>query len=119
MFVRIVGRPNGEAPEWVRDAWIGLRLPLAHQRKRNWIGLGVLTGPHHFLGRLWAVLRGRTIRTSGWLVNAKIAVDLLAETNSTAASWWHENVPTMLDGRRNFAFDEDACQVESGTGDQR
>jgi hypothetical protein len=118
MFVKIVGRPSGEAPEWVRDAWIGLRLPLALRRKRKWIGHGVLTGPRGLIPQLWAFIRGRTIRTTGYAVNAKIAVDRLAETSPAAASWWRENVPMVLDGRRYFVFDEDACQVESGTSDQ-
>jgi hypothetical protein len=102
----------GEAPEWVRDAWIGVRLPLAFPRKRNWRGSGILSGPRTFLGQLWALISGKMLRVSGYAVNAKTAVDLLAEKNSAGAEWWRQNAPELLSGRRHFVFDEDACQLD-------
>jgi hypothetical protein len=113
MFVTIVRRPLGEAPEWVRDAWIGVRLPLSSRRKGSWRGFGVLSGPKGFFPQLWGVLTGQAFAVTGYLVNAKGAVDLLAEKNPAAAEWWHQNVEKLLNGRSKFVFDEEACRLEA------
>jgi len=52
------------------------------------------------------------MRVSGYVVNAKTAVDLLAEKDPGAAEWWRQNTPRLLDGRRYFIFDEEACEAE-------
>ncbi len=53
---------------------------------------------------------GQTTKTRGYAVNAKAAVDLLAETNVAAAEWWRQNSPHMLNGQRYFVFDAAACR---------
>jgi hypothetical protein len=117
MHVTIIGRPAGEAAEGVRDAWIGLRLPLANPRMRNWHGLGVLSGPSGFLRQLWALIRGPTFRTQGYLINAKAAVEILAQANPTAAAWWRENASQLLTGRSRFVFEERLCQPGGADAD--
>lgn len=112
MNVKIVRRPIGEAPEWVRDAWIGLSLPLANKRQRSWRGVGVLSGPHKALPQFWTVITGKSLSVNGYAVNAKSAVNILAERNAKAAAWWTEHTPVLLDGKRNFVFDTDACECE-------
>lgn len=112
MRVRITQRPAGEAPEWVRDSWVGLSLPLASDRERTWRGIGVITGRHHWLSQLWTIARGRTIKVDGYAVNAKVAVDRFAEINPRAAAWWREHTPHMLTGRHYFVFDTPACTPE-------
>jgi hypothetical protein len=112
MHVTIIARPSGEAPEWVRDAWIGLELPLAYRRSRNWRGIGVLTGPRGFLRQVWGLIRGRTIRMPGYLIKSKTAIEILARANPAAADWWRENAPQFLEGWNKFIFDEAACRVE-------
>jgi hypothetical protein len=113
MNIKIVRRPSGEAPEWVRDAWIGLSLPAASKRQRDWRSLGVLTGPHGWLFRLGAVIFGKSTKVTGYLVNARTAVECLAEGSPNAAAWWHERTPHLLNGRRYFVFDAAACEHES------
>jgi hypothetical protein len=110
MNIRIVRQPIGEAPEWVRDAWIGLSLPLASKREREWRGFGVLTRPHGWLSQVWALLAGKSFKVRGYAVNARVAVDQLAEHSPTAAAWWREHAPQMLTGRRYFVFDAPACE---------
>jgi hypothetical protein len=112
MHVTIIARPSGEAPEWVRDAWIGLRLPLVHPRRRNWHGIGVLSGPRGVFRQLWALIRGRTLRMPGYVVNAKVAIESLADSNPVAAAWWRKNAPHFLNGRSRFIFDEAACRAQ-------
>ena len=112
MNIRIVQRPIGEAPEWVRDAWIGVSLPTASALQRDWRGFGVLTGPHHWLAQIWALLCGNSFTVKGYAVNAKIAVDRLADHSPEAAAWWREHAPLILNGKRNFVFDSPACERE-------
>lgn len=112
MNIKIVRRPAGEAPEWVRDEWIGLSLTLASKREREWRGLGVLSGPRGWVLQLWALLSGKSIKVKGYAVNAKTAVDQLADHSPRAAAWWREHTPQMLSGRRYFVFDTAACERE-------
>jgi hypothetical protein len=109
-FVDIVQAPAGEAPDWVRQAWVGLRLPLARGRASTWRGVGVTTGAKTLADRLWDIVRGRTIEVRGYAVDARAAVDILAGSNPAAADWWRANAPQLLDGRRLFAFDAAACR---------
>jgi hypothetical protein len=117
MTIKIVRRPVGEAPEWVRDAWIGLSLPRTSRRLRDWRGVGVISGPKSSLSQLWAVLTGKTFKVAGYAVNAKVAVACLADVHPEAAAWWQEHTPTLLTGRRYFVFDADACEPEPQSAD--
>jgi hypothetical protein len=74
------------------------------------VGVGVLSGPQCALSQLWARIRGNTLKVNGYAVNAKAAVDCLASHHPGAAAWWLENTPYLLDGKRNFAFDANACE---------
>jgi hypothetical protein len=111
MQIRIVRRPIGEAPEWVRDAWIGTCLPLANPKEKVWLGFGVLTRPRGRFAQLWGLFLGKAERITGYAVNAQAAVDVLSDSQPDAAGWWRANVPDMLDGRSNFVFDSNACEV--------
>ena len=110
MQVTIIGRPDGEAPDWVRDAWIGLRLPLSHPEKRIWRSTGVLTGPRGYLGGLLAMIRGRTDRVPGYLVDARAAIEILARTNPAAAAWWREHAQHLLGEGSDFVFEQEVCR---------
>lgn len=111
MYVRITQRPEGEAPDWVRDAWIGLTLPTTHRTVRVWYGFGVLSGPHDAYRQWFSFFRrGRKQRVAGYRVNAKAAVDLLGVSHPQAAQWWREHVAVLLDGTRDFVFDAEACE---------
>ena len=114
MFIRIVSRPVGEAPEWVRDAWFGLLLPTKRGSPRGWPVTGVLSGRANVFARIRDRILGRTRRLTGYAVNAKAAVDLLAETHPEAARWWRENAPRLLSGNRHFLFDIDCCEPVEG-----
>ncbi|KPF75355.1 hypothetical protein IP68_08835 [Blastomonas sp. AAP25] len=112
MRIKIVRRPIGEAPDWVRDAWIGLSLPLAVDRQRSLWGFGVLSGPSNAFLQLWALGLGKGIKLTGFSVNAKAAVDILEEVDPRAAGWWREHTPALVSGKRCFVFDADACERE-------
>src|SRR5262245_40243771 len=113
--IRIVGVPRGEAPLSVREAWVGLVLPLSggpRGRRNVWYGAGVLSGPKSFLGSLIAWLSGGYERLDGYPVEVLTAVEILSRTNPEAAQWWRQNAPHLMKPGRRFVFDAEACQEE-------
>jgi hypothetical protein len=111
MDIRIVDVPPGEAPECVRKSWVGLVLPLAEGETgpRVFHTSGVLTGPKSLLASLWHLLTGKYDRVYGYVVDASLALDLLAEHSPEAANWWNENTPYGQPGRW-FVFHAEACE---------
>jgi hypothetical protein len=92
VLVRIVTVPDGEAPEWVRQAWVGLVLPAVDQR----------------MVRGQEVLSGRRSFAPAYQVSSTIALELLEVGNKTAvAEWWRRN--TALG--EVFLFDPKCCAV--------
>ena len=109
-MIRIIRRPEGEAPEWVRDAWIGLEIPLACEDQITTTGFGVVSGPRSFIGEWLAVMFGRPKQLRGWCVSADEAVSLLGARRPDAAAWWRREAPHMLGRKRAFLFDAPACE---------
>ena len=113
MKVRIVARPSGEAPDDVREAWIGLELPVRaglFGGHRPFLTAGVLSGPRTWPQRLVALVRGRFDRRSGYAVDALEAVNILGHKSPMAASWWRARCPHLLDGKHVLVFTADVCE---------
>jgi len=108
--VRIVAAPLGEAPLWVREAWIGLDLPTIRSDLRTYCGAGVLSGPKTFWAFFTAWFGGKLAPQSGYAVHVLTAVELLERTRPDAARWWRENTPHLMRRGQAFVFDEPACQ---------
>jgi hypothetical protein len=109
-FIKIVARPDGEAPEWVRDAWIGVKLPLLRPEVVRTAGFGVVRGPRSYLGQLWGCLTGQSFAVSGYIVDAAHAVEMLGWTRPDAAAWWREHGGAVLNPGRSLVFDAEACE---------
>ena len=111
--IRIVACPPGEAPQAVREAWIGLDLPLPPgrgSRQGRWRGFGVLSGPRAWWQELIPILLGRVRRHNGYAVNALEAVNRLALKDPEAAAWWRQHCAHALTGKRFFIFAAEACE---------
>jgi hypothetical protein len=108
--VRIVRRPDGEAPEWVRDAWIGLELPLACPEPITTRGFGAVTGPRNAVSELVQSLLGRWKPVSGYIVPAFEAVELLSRQSPEAAAWWRCQAKFLVSEGRTLLFDTPACE---------
>lgn len=111
--IRIIARPPGEAPEYVRDAWIGLELPLSgwlFRGRRLYATAGVLSGPRTWAQRLRALLLGGVQWRSGYAVKALRAVAILETRNPAAAAWWRTNCPHLLRSTRAFVFPTEVCR---------
>jgi hypothetical protein len=108
--VAIVRAPIGEAPDWVREAWIGLRLPIGHPAHAVRVrGVGVLSVPRSRLGWWWAAITGRAQTIEGYLVPSAEAIALLADHRPEAAAWWRSNTPWFSCPGQQFLFDTPAC----------
>jgi hypothetical protein len=113
MDIRIVKRPNGEAPEEVRDAWIGLLLPVLprYSRMIERRSVGVRARPRTWLG-MWFKSLSRP-RKRGYPDDTTAAIDLLASVNASAAAWWRTNTPDLFKPGRCLFFDDECCTVEN------
>jgi|SRR6476646_10862702 hypothetical protein len=110
--IRVIATPTGQAPDWVRRAWVGLELSVVgNPQPKAYPVFGVLTGPTSYLGNLWGLLRGKAERLAGYPVYAGGAVELLAASNPEAAKWWRDNAPHLLRRGRLFVFNADACTL--------
>lgn len=75
MRIRIISIPSGEAPEWVRKAWIGLELEIAESSK------DVKVFHEGALG-------GKVQNLGGYSVDFSRAMTILSDKNKRAAEWW-------------------------------
>jgi hypothetical protein len=110
--IRIVKPPVGPAPSWVRDAWVGLELPVVRGgRCKTYPTAPTLNDSRTFFGGLSLWLRGKTNPMKGYPVYAGPAVDVLAVSKPKAADWWRENAPRLLGRWQMFVFNEEACSL--------
>lgn len=101
--IKIVKVPAGEAPLWVREAWVGVELPCFPDM--GWVpAKGALSGQKIEVG-------------SGVIVSQDEALKLLGIKNAEAERWWrnhghpNENV--------NFVFREGDIEIVSGVTHRR
>ena len=114
MFIRIIKRPDGEAPEWVRDAWIGVRLPTLDEQPTDRHGVGVLSGPRGAFSQFLAQIMGKTEIWTGYRVDGAVAIEALAQSNEAAANWWQTNCDWLLKPGIALIFRAEECSFEPG-----
>ncbi len=104
--VRIIDTPSGEAPEAVREAWVGLEFPSFEPQETNTSGRAP-TG----------VLSGKSSGDYGYTVPAIIAFHLLREKDYAAYQWWRTNTPDLFGPTSGLCFNFSSCEViASGAG---
>ena len=108
--IRIISPPPGEAPLEIRQAWVGLELPVLGKRPIRYLGSGVLTGPMSFIERLMHLITLRLVVKSGYVVPAQRAVEILEAVHPEAARWWHEHAAHAIRAGRKFLFAPECCE---------
>ena len=111
--IRIIKTPAGEAPLHIREAWVGLVLPLEEgefAHRTRFPSFGVLSGPKTRLGALLKLYFGRVPQQSAYLVNSLAAMKVLRESDPAAARWWYENASHVIAPTRGFLFEVEACE---------
>lgn len=96
MKIRIIAIPAGEAPLWVRKAWVGLELEVEVYRGST---KGVVTG------------YPSADSVKGYAVRFEIALHALLHYNAQASAWWHQNNQTKHRPDRMLIFKPEDCQV--------
>ncbi len=98
--IKILGTPSGGAPKWVREAWIGLVLPLDQHWPQSNMARDVLTKTP------------RQIR--GYNVDAVLAVEILSFRHPEAARWWRENTTLIQPGNHLVFSADDEIELVEG-----
>ncbi|MFT3881267.1 MAG: hypothetical protein QM703_16580 [Gemmatales bacterium] len=93
--MRIIARPPGDAPEWVRDGWIGLVLPMA-----------VDPLPEA------ASAKAKSKEVIRFAVYAHEAMAILAAALPQAAEWWKQKYPAAFTSKTLiFDFAREVCEL--------
>lgn len=108
--IRITNVPPGEAPLAIRQAWVGLELPLLRKGPGRYLAAGILSGPRSVGERLKYLLAFRYRIQSGYIVPTLPAIEVLERSNPSAARWWRENAPHAVRARRYMLFSTECCQ---------
>jgi len=95
--IRIVACPPGQAPEDVREAWVGLEIPLSTKQPPA-----------------GAVFRGAVDKApikdiEGYAVSRDVAVRMLRKKNPKAAKWWRKNARWLI--KNLLIFPKNVCQL--------
>ena len=100
IWIEIIDMPEGEAPEWVRKEWIGLKLPLFYGASPNTCCRGVVTWDKVPCG-------------SGYNVLVIDALKILSLESPEAVKWWKEESIYKEVGIEGglFIFNEKACEI--------
>jgi hypothetical protein len=111
-YLRVVCVPNGEAPLWVREKWVGLDFPnsITSQKVVNIYIAGVLTKPRNILSAIIGYLLKKYDKKNVYLVNAIQAVSILSKASNDAANWWKENTPYLLKDNSVLCFEENELE---------
>jgi hypothetical protein len=115
-YIRIIKVPPGEAPESVRQAWVGLSLPLAEGqgiRPTTYEACGVLSGPKDLSSTLAAWVSKRFRLSAGYAVETLAAVEILSHVNPEAAGWWYQKVPYLTMPGEQLIFPASVCEIET------
>src|SRR5258706_4853553 len=108
--IRITSTPPGEAPVSIREAWVGLELPLLRDKPLRYLGSGVLSGPRSLVATLVHLVTFRLKVYTAYVVPSLAAIEILEKTDGTAAQWWRENAPHTVRRGRHFLFPPECCR---------
>ena len=99
--IRFIKAPRGQAPLWVREAWVGLTIPC----------FPFIQIPQD--GNLRGVEDGEAMPSYECvLASQKEALDALGQHNEAAAHWWRQN-GFGSDSAPPFAFDTESFEIVS------
>jgi hypothetical protein len=108
--IRIKSTPPGEAPISIREAWVGLELPLLRDKPLRYLGSGVLTGPRSLVRMLVHLVTLRLKVYTAYVVPSHTAIGILEGADPVAARWWRENAPHAIRRGRHFLFSPECCE---------
>jgi len=106
-MIEIVRAPASEAPEWVREAWVGLVLPCdpylgyGQNPEKGVLSLKENEGVHR--------------KRYSYAVLQKDAISILRNYSPNAAAWWRiHDFPKSTPEEDRFSFAEEEARVVRG-----
>ncbi len=100
MKIKIVAVPPGDAPFWVRSAWVGLVLPTANNVPK--------------IGSTASGVLGGTVTPSdvksAYLVDTRTAIRILRKKSPKAAQWWDKLFKRQLRPPNCLGFPRDIAE---------
>ncbi len=103
--VRIVAVPPGEAPEKIREQWVGLVLPLSPNFPPD-----VQSGGS-------GIFSGIEDPAVGYVIEIEDAISALAKKSPASAAWWREHAAHLFSEGGTLLFDEEVCELVAHTED--
>lgn len=70
----------------------------------------MLTAQRSYLGFWWRVLTRKAPVVTGYLVDAKVAIEHLEARSPEAAQWWRTHCAYLLKPGQGLIFDVPACE---------
>lgn len=116
MIIEITDLPDGKNPQWVRQAWVGLKLPCLSDVpvKSRVLEIDDRSSRSDWPGLLRNMLFGRTgryVERHGYQVSAKAAVGILSLSNEDAAVWWIDNARAQINQDVPLLFETRCCRL--------
>lgn len=104
--IRIISTPAGQAPEWVRQQWVGLELPITDEE----VAYDAFTEEQR-RGEYKGALGGapEPENMGGFHVQTRKVIEALSEKSLEAANWWKKNVP--LSAIDHLVFGRKFCEI--------
>ncbi len=97
--IRIIAAPPGQAPPWVREAWVGLEIPTV-EHEASGDSVGVLDRE-----------RESAMNQGGYQVYGHDAIEALKAHDGAAAKWWLDNAAGAVSGTAILVFSRDVCEL--------
>ena len=119
LFIVIERMPKGDAPEWVRQQWVGLVLPLTdgHPQEAQHIETMGLLNMRKIFGKFGQIppeFEEDLQVLEGYCVIAEEALSILEKKDKESAQWFRDN--TIIPNRPYFwVFDKDCCRLVRNT----
>jgi hypothetical protein len=106
-WVRIVDTPRGEAPPEIREAWVGVDMPLrSWETEPGTVKSGSLLTP------------GGPVLDHGYAVAGRSAIRALGLRSPVAAAWWRTNAAYVLESGYRFVFPVEVCEPVKSIDDR-
>jgi len=109
--IKIIRTPLGAAPREIRDAWIGLTIPIVPAPKKMFVSFRTFSdGLLIFVGIFYGLF-GIKPKLRGYVVDCLTAFQILEQANPEAEKWWRKHTPHLFRPGRKFVFDADCCEL--------
>ena len=115
MRIRVLRASSpGDEPAFVREAWVGLVLPL-QQGKSQPVVVPPIRLPLRALSfrqRMSRIFQKQLADQPmpAYIVNAAEGFEVLKRERPEAALWWQKRFPEALSGRYYFRFNAENCE---------